>query len=52
MAKAFVLESFCSPKAVDFKGRPIKNLFIEEITAVHRRIVSILFFKKIPENNS
>ena len=27
IAKAFVLFSFCSPASVDFKGRPIKNLF-------------------------
>ena len=27
IANAFVLFNFCSPNSVDFKGRPIKNLF-------------------------
>ena len=30
IANAFVLLSFCSPNSVDFKGRPIKNLFMDE----------------------
>ncbi|MGG3559108.1 hypothetical protein ABES23_21065 [Peribacillus frigoritolerans] len=30
IANAFVLLSFCSPSAFDFKGLPIKNLFIED----------------------
>jgi len=30
IANAFKILSFCSPNAVDFNGRPIKNLLTEE----------------------
>ncbi|AZV44863.1 hypothetical protein BAOM_4283 [Peribacillus asahii] len=51
-----VLLSFCSPNSLDFKGRPIKNLFIDEniyysspIVFIHYMLlISTIISQKVP----
>ncbi len=47
IANAFVLLSFCSPNSLDFKGRPIKNLFMDEIIYCSPPIVLIHYMLPI-----